>query len=136
MSGACTGFLFHNRYRASIVMSRVGSFALGGAVAAIAACSGMFLPMLIACSLFFIELLFAILQVCDSVPSFSSIVWILKYVHASCYAASGYLLIASLEQILHFILQSLWTLAQNRCSLCDNGIKDVEWGCHKKVFLL
>ncbi|PVH39493.1 hypothetical protein PAHAL_5G518500 [Panicum hallii] len=63
MSGACTGFLFHNRYRASIVMSRVGSFALGGAVAAIAACSGMFLPMLIACSLFFIELLFAILQV-------------------------------------------------------------------------
>lgn len=63
MSGACTGFLFHNRYRASIVMSRVGSFALGGAIAAIAACSGMFLPMLIACSLFFIELLFAILQV-------------------------------------------------------------------------
>ncbi|KAF8663337.1 hypothetical protein HU200_055950 [Digitaria exilis] len=63
MSGACTGFLFHNRYRASIVMSRVGSFALGGAVAAIAACSGMFLPMLIACSLFFVELLFAILQV-------------------------------------------------------------------------
>ncbi|CAO2161538.1 unnamed protein product [Urochloa humidicola] len=63
MSGACTGFLFHNRYRASVVMSRVGSFALGGAVAAIAACSGMFLPMFIACSLFFIELLFAILQV-------------------------------------------------------------------------
>ncbi|KAL6626949.1 hypothetical protein ACP70R_030675 [Stipagrostis hirtigluma subsp. patula] len=63
MSGACTGFLFHNRYRASIVMSRVGSFALGGAVATIAACSGMFLPMLIACSVFFIELLFAILQV-------------------------------------------------------------------------
>ncbi|WVZ72757.1 hypothetical protein U9M48_021168 [Paspalum notatum var. saurae] len=63
MSGACTGFLFHNRYRASIVMSRVGSFALGGAVAAIAACTGMFLPMLIACSLFFIELLFAVLQV-------------------------------------------------------------------------
>ncbi|KAL6838813.1 hypothetical protein ACP4OV_031527 [Aristida adscensionis] len=63
MSGACTGFLFHNRYRASIVMSRVGSVALGGAVATIAACSGMFLPMLIACSLLFIELLFAILQV-------------------------------------------------------------------------
>ncbi|KAK8452672.1 hypothetical protein SEVIR_5G146700v4 [Setaria viridis] len=63
MSGACTGFLFHNRYRASIVMSRVGSFALGGAVAAIAACSGMFLPMLIACSIFFLELLFATLQV-------------------------------------------------------------------------
>ncbi|TVU02740.1 hypothetical protein EJB05_51738, partial [Eragrostis curvula] len=63
MSGACTGFLFHNRYRASVVMSRVGSFALGGAVATIAACSGMFLPMFIACSVFFMELLFAILQV-------------------------------------------------------------------------
>lgn len=63
MSGACIGFLFHNRYRASVVMSRVGSFALGGAVATIASCSGMFLPMLIACSLFFVELLFAILQV-------------------------------------------------------------------------
>ncbi|CAM0880365.1 unnamed protein product [Alopecurus aequalis] len=63
MSGACTGFLFHNRYRASIVMGRVGSFALGGALATIAACSGMFIPMLIACSVFFIELLLVILQV-------------------------------------------------------------------------
>lgn len=78
MSGACTGFLFHNRYRASIVMSRVGSFALGGAVAAITACSGMFLPMLIACSLFFLELLFAMFQVCDFVLSFSSLVVILN----------------------------------------------------------
>uniref|UniRef100_A0ACD5VN96 Uncharacterized protein n=1 Tax=Avena sativa TaxID=4498 RepID=A0ACD5VN96_AVESA len=63
MSGACTGFLFHNRYRASIVMGRVGSFALGGALATIAACSGMFIPMLIACSVFFLELLLVILQV-------------------------------------------------------------------------
>lgn len=63
MSGACTGFLLHNRYRASIVMGRVGSFALGGALATIAACSGMFIPMLIACSVFFLELLVVILQV-------------------------------------------------------------------------
>ncbi|KAM3348068.1 hypothetical protein ACQJBY_021773 [Aegilops geniculata] len=63
MSGACTGFLLHNRYRASIVMGRVGSFALGGALATIAACSGMFIPLLIACSVFFLELLVVILQV-------------------------------------------------------------------------
>uniref|UniRef100_A0A0D9UY74 Phospho-N-acetylmuramoyl-pentapeptide-transferase n=1 Tax=Leersia perrieri TaxID=77586 RepID=A0A0D9UY74_9ORYZ len=63
MSGACTGFLFHNRYRASIVMGRIGSFALGGAIATIAACSGMFIPMFIACSIFLVELLLVILQV-------------------------------------------------------------------------
>lgn len=63
MSGACTGFLCHNRYRASIVMGRVGSFALGGALATIAACSGMFIPLLIACGIFFLELLLVILQV-------------------------------------------------------------------------
>lgn len=63
MSGACTGFLCHNRYRASIVMGRVGSFALGGALATIAACSGMFIPLLIACGIFFLELLLVILQI-------------------------------------------------------------------------
>ncbi|KAL5220781.1 hypothetical protein ABZP36_025494 [Zizania latifolia] len=63
MSGACTGFLFHNRYRASIVMGCVGSFALGGALATIAACSGMFIPMLIACSVFLVELFLVIFQV-------------------------------------------------------------------------
>lgn len=98
MSGACIGFLFHNRYRASVVMSRVGSFALGGAVATIASCSGMFLPMLIACSLFFIELLFAILQVRHSVDYFTSIVAILKVLmlHYAVYA-SVHLLITTLE---------------------------------------
>uniref|UniRef100_A0A0E0JFG7 Phospho-N-acetylmuramoyl-pentapeptide-transferase n=2 Tax=Oryza punctata TaxID=4537 RepID=A0A0E0JFG7_ORYPU len=63
MSGACTGFLFHNRYRASIVMGCVGSFALGGAIGTIAACSGMFIPMFIACSIFLLELLLVIFQV-------------------------------------------------------------------------
>ncbi|KAF0924835.1 hypothetical protein E2562_014933, partial [Oryza meyeriana var. granulata] len=63
MSGACTGFLFHNRYKASIVMGCVGSFALGGAIATIAACSGMFIPMFIACSVFLLELLLVIFQV-------------------------------------------------------------------------
>jgi UDP-N-acetylmuramyl pentapeptide phosphotransferase/UDP-N-acetylglucosamine-1-phosphate transferase len=98
MSGACIGFLFHNRYRASVVMSRVGSFALGGAVATIASCSGMFLPMLIACSLFFIELLFAILQVRHSVDYFTSMVAILKVLmlHYAVFA-SVHLLIATLE---------------------------------------
>ena len=80
MSGACTGFLFHNRYRASIVMGRVGSFALGGALATIAACSGMFIPMLIACSVFFLEMLLVILQVWYCLYYyFSSIMMICAY---------------------------------------------------------
>ncbi|CAO2175059.1 unnamed protein product [Urochloa humidicola] len=45
------------------ICSELSVFGASMSVAAIAACSGMFLPMFIACSLFFIELLFAILQV-------------------------------------------------------------------------
>lgn len=63
MAGACIGFLFHNRYKASILMGDVGSFALGGALSAMAACTGMFLPLFISSGIFILEVLSIILQV-------------------------------------------------------------------------
>lgn len=42
------GFLVHNRHRAEVFMGDTGSLALGGALAAMAAISGMFLPLLVA----------------------------------------------------------------------------------------
>lgn len=63
MAGACVGFLLHNRYRASVFMGDTGSLALGGALAAMAACSGMFFPLFVASGIFVIEALSVILQV-------------------------------------------------------------------------
>ncbi|XP_039119973.1 phospho-N-acetylmuramoyl-pentapeptide-transferase homolog [Dioscorea cayenensis subsp. rotundata] len=63
MAGACIGFLFHNRYKASIFMGDTGSLALGGALAAMAACTGMFFPLFISSGLFVMEVLSVIVQV-------------------------------------------------------------------------
>ncbi|RRT77900.1 hypothetical protein B296_00011760 [Ensete ventricosum] len=63
MAGACVGFLFHNRYKASIFMGDTGSLALGGALAAMAALSGMFFPLFIASGTFLVEVLSVIVQV-------------------------------------------------------------------------
>ncbi|XP_038981446.1 phospho-N-acetylmuramoyl-pentapeptide-transferase homolog isoform X2 [Phoenix dactylifera] len=63
MAGACIGFLFHNRYKASIFMGDTGSLALGGALAAMAACTGMFFPLFIASGIFVMEVLSVIIQV-------------------------------------------------------------------------
>ncbi|KAJ0960863.1 hypothetical protein J5N97_001248 [Dioscorea zingiberensis] len=63
MAGACIGFLFHNRYKASIFMGDTGSLALGGALAAMAACTGMFFPLFISSGLFVLEVLSVIVQV-------------------------------------------------------------------------
>ncbi|KAJ0989366.1 hypothetical protein J5N97_007722 [Dioscorea zingiberensis] len=63
MAGACVGFLVHNRYRASIFMGDIGSLALGGALAAMASCTGMFLPLFISSGVFILEVMSAILQV-------------------------------------------------------------------------
>ncbi|XP_008444047.1 phospho-N-acetylmuramoyl-pentapeptide-transferase homolog isoform X2 [Cucumis melo] len=62
MSGACVGFLLHNRFKASVFMGDTGSFALGGALAAMAACSGMFLPLFISSLVFVLETSSVILQ--------------------------------------------------------------------------
>ncbi|PKI67983.1 hypothetical protein CRG98_011579 [Punica granatum] len=63
MAGACVGFLLHNRYRASIFMGDTGSLALGGALAAMASCTGMFFPLFISSGVFVLEALSVILQV-------------------------------------------------------------------------
>ncbi|XP_047318651.1 phospho-N-acetylmuramoyl-pentapeptide-transferase homolog [Impatiens glandulifera] len=55
MAGACMGFLLHNRHKASILMGKTGSLALGGALASMAACTGMFLPLLISSAIFLLE---------------------------------------------------------------------------------
>ncbi|XP_061374370.1 phospho-N-acetylmuramoyl-pentapeptide-transferase homolog [Gastrolobium bilobum] len=63
MAGSCVGFLLHNRYRASVFMGNMGSLALGGALAAMAACTGMFFPLFISSGIFIVELSSVIIQV-------------------------------------------------------------------------
>ncbi|CAG7883814.1 unnamed protein product [Brassica rapa] len=63
MAGACFGFLLHNRYRASLSMGGTGSLAIGGALAAMAACSGMFLPLFISSGVSILEAASVIIQV-------------------------------------------------------------------------
>lgn len=63
MAGACFGFLLHNRYKASVFMGDTGSLALGGALAAMAACTGMFFPLFISSGIFVLETVSVIMQV-------------------------------------------------------------------------
>ncbi|KAI7999206.1 hypothetical protein LOK49_LG09G01140 [Camellia lanceoleosa] len=63
MAGACIGFLSHNRYKASVFMGDTGSLALGGALAAMASCTGMFLPLFISSGIFVLEAASVIMQV-------------------------------------------------------------------------
>ncbi|CAL0301235.1 unnamed protein product [Lupinus luteus] len=55
MAGSCVGFLLHNRYKASVFMGNTGSLALGGALAAMASCTGMFFPLFISSGIFIVE---------------------------------------------------------------------------------
>ncbi|XP_021763909.1 phospho-N-acetylmuramoyl-pentapeptide-transferase homolog [Chenopodium quinoa] len=63
MAGACVGFLLHNRYRASVTMGNTGSLAIGGALAAMASCSGMFIPLFIASGILVIEVIAVVIQI-------------------------------------------------------------------------
>ncbi|WCJ27394.1 hypothetical protein M5689_009141 [Euphorbia peplus] len=63
MAGACVGFLLHNRYKASVFMGHTGSLALGGALAAMAACTGMFFPLFISSGIFFLEASSVVMQI-------------------------------------------------------------------------
>ncbi|XP_010257769.1 PREDICTED: phospho-N-acetylmuramoyl-pentapeptide-transferase homolog isoform X2 [Nelumbo nucifera] len=63
MAGACVGFLLHNRYKASVFMGDTGSLALGGALAAMTACTGMFFPLFISSGIFVLEAVSVIVQV-------------------------------------------------------------------------
>lgn len=63
MAGACIGFLVHNHHKAAVFMGDTGSLALGGALAAMAASTGMFFPLLMCSGVFFVETLSVVLQV-------------------------------------------------------------------------
>ncbi|PON72596.1 Phospho-N-acetylmuramoyl-pentapeptide transferase [Parasponia andersonii] len=63
MAGACVGFLLHNRYKASVFMGDTGSLALGGGLAAMAACTGMFFPLFVLSGIFVVEASSVIMQV-------------------------------------------------------------------------
>ncbi|KAL5097191.1 hypothetical protein RYX36_001518 [Vicia faba] len=63
MAGSCVGFLLYNRHKASVYMGNTGSLALGGALTAMAACTGMFFPLLISSGVFIVESSSVILQV-------------------------------------------------------------------------
>ncbi len=63
MSGACLGFLAHNRNPAKVFMGDTGSLALGGALGAIGVLSGNLFGLLIVTLLFFAETLSVIIQV-------------------------------------------------------------------------
>lgn len=63
LSGACLGFLAHNRNPARVFMGDTGSLALGGALAAVAILSGNLLALFILGGLFLVETLSVIAQV-------------------------------------------------------------------------
>jgi len=63
MSGACLGFLVHNRNPAKVFMGDTGSLALGGGLAAVGILSGSLFGLLIVTLLFFAETLSVIIQV-------------------------------------------------------------------------
>jgi phospho-N-acetylmuramoyl-pentapeptide-transferase len=63
LSGACLGFLAHNRNPARVFMGDTGSLALGGALAAVAILSGNLFALFILGGLFLVETLSVIAQV-------------------------------------------------------------------------
>ncbi len=63
LSGACLGFLVHNRNPARVFMGDTGSLALGGALAAVAILTNALLALLVLSGLFLIETLSVMAQV-------------------------------------------------------------------------
>jgi phospho-N-acetylmuramoyl-pentapeptide-transferase len=63
LSGACLGFLVHNRNPAKVFMGDTGSLALGGALAAVGLMSNSLFALLLISGLFFWETLSVIIQV-------------------------------------------------------------------------
>ncbi|MFN7569059.1 MAG: phospho-N-acetylmuramoyl-pentapeptide-transferase [Microcystis sp.] len=62
-SGACLGFIFHNRNPAKVFMGDTGSLALGGALAAVGLITGHLWGLFLISGLFFLESLSVIAQV-------------------------------------------------------------------------
>lgn len=62
-SGACLGFLVHNRHKAKVFMGDTGSLAIGGSLGAIGVYTGQLWALFIVSGIFFVESLSVILQV-------------------------------------------------------------------------
>jgi len=62
-SGACVGFVFHNRNPAKVFMGDTGSLALGGALAAVGISTQQLFPLFVLSGIFFAESLSVIAQV-------------------------------------------------------------------------
>lgn len=63
LSGACLGFVLHNRNPATVFMGDTGSLALGGALAAVGILSGNLWGLFIVSGIFFVESISVIVQV-------------------------------------------------------------------------
>jgi len=63
MSGACVGFVVHNRNPAKVFMGDTGSLALGAGLAAVGISTQQLFPLLIISGIFFAESLSVIAQV-------------------------------------------------------------------------
>ncbi len=63
LSGACVGFLWHNRYPARIFMGDTGALAIGGGLAAVALAARMELILALAGIVFVVELGSSVLQI-------------------------------------------------------------------------
>ena len=63
LSGACLGFVVHNRHRATVFMGDTGSLALGSALAAVGILSGNLWALFVVSGVFFAESLSVIAQV-------------------------------------------------------------------------
>jgi phospho-N-acetylmuramoyl-pentapeptide-transferase len=63
LSGACLGFVVHNRHKAKVFMGDTGSLALGGALAAVGILSGNLWALFLVSGIFFAESLSVIAQV-------------------------------------------------------------------------
>ncbi|MBC8123584.1 MAG: phospho-N-acetylmuramoyl-pentapeptide-transferase [Gemmatimonadaceae bacterium] len=63
LSGACLGFLVHNRHKADVFMGDTGSLAIGGILAAVALLSGQVIALALVGGVFVLEALSVIAQV-------------------------------------------------------------------------
>jgi len=60
-------------------MGHTGSLALGGGLAAMASCTGMFFPLLISSGIFVVESLSVIIQVCPKLEMLPYVIGLFKF---------------------------------------------------------
>ena len=63
LAGGCLGFLFWNFYPAKIFMGDTGSLFLGSIICMICVGGGLYVPLIVLCGVYILEMLSVILQV-------------------------------------------------------------------------